>query len=416
MGGGSKSWQEDIYWTHFQFIHFTQFLTTDFEQQLALPKTFSANVKKKLQENVTLKGPSGVLWNVGLTTRDDTLYFANGWQEFMKDHSLKENDFLVFKYNGESHFEVLIFDGESLCEKAASYFVGKCSNVKAEQGGSKAKGTNTATEEVINTASNGGVECGSPVKFQRLNSIGTPLDVPFVTTNETGVESASPEEFIADFVTKTTPVVIPSQKTGKRTKRPVSEVIPEQTKKRGTTPKAAKKRGTTPKAANSSERALEKEHSEATVPCRSGKEDDRYTVRGVKLSTLSTEPNEKEIAQSYTSSFPYFVKIMKSFNVGGSCLLNIPSQFSKAHFPNKVIKIILHNSKGEQWTVNCVNKSSVHYTHHIFCGGWIDFVRGNGIKVGDVCIFELIREYELRVRIAEVGKDGLDFKDEKLDS
>ncbi|PNX84524.1 B3 domain-containing protein [Trifolium pratense] len=45
----------------------------------------------------------------------------------------------------------------------------------------------------------------------------------------------------------------------------------------------------------------------------------------------------------------------------------------------------------------------------------MDFVRGNGIKIGNVCIFELIRENELRVRIAEVGKDGLDFQDEKLD-
>jgi hypothetical protein len=40
MGGGggtpnnSRSWEEDIYWTHFQFIHFAQFLSTDFEQQL----------------------------------------------------------------------------------------------------------------------------------------------------------------------------------------------------------------------------------------------------------------------------------------------------------------------------------------------------------------------------------------------
>jgi len=34
-GGCSRSWEEDIYWTHFQFIHFTQFLrANDFDQQL----------------------------------------------------------------------------------------------------------------------------------------------------------------------------------------------------------------------------------------------------------------------------------------------------------------------------------------------------------------------------------------------
>lgn len=36
------------------------------------------------------------------------------------------------------------------------------------------------------------------------------------------------------------------------------------------------------------------------------------------------------------------------------------------------------------------------------------FVRGNNIKVGDVCIFELVHEGELLVRIARFGKDLLD--------
>jgi hypothetical protein len=80
----------------------------------ALPKAFSDNLKKKLPENVTLKGPSGVVWNIGLTTKEDTVYFTNGWQGFVNDHTLKESDLLFFKYNGESLFEDLIFHGETL--------------------------------------------------------------------------------------------------------------------------------------------------------------------------------------------------------------------------------------------------------------------------------------------------------------
>ena len=169
----------------------------------ALPKTFSDNVKKKLPENVTLKGPSGVVWNIGLTTRDDTVYFTDGWQRFVKDHALKENDFLVFKYNGESLFEVLIFDGDNFCEKATSYFVGKCGHAQTKQRGSRAKDNN-------------------------------------ISAFNTGVQSSSLEQFMADAVTKTTPVAVPSQKTSKRTKKkPVIEVTPVQTKKRGRRPKTA---------------------------------------------------------------------------------------------------------------------------------------------------------------------------------
>ena len=169
----------------------------------ALPKAFSDNLKKKLPENVTLKGPSGVVWNIGLTTRDDTVYFTDGWQRFVKDHSLKENDFLLFKYNGESLFEVLIFDGDNFCEKATSYFVGKCGHAQTKQRDSSAKDNNTSA----------------------FNA---------------GVESASPEQFMADAVTKTTSVAVPSLKTSKRIKkRPVKEVTPVQTKRRGRRPKTA---------------------------------------------------------------------------------------------------------------------------------------------------------------------------------
>nr|AFK48971.1 unknown [Medicago truncatula] len=96
--------------------------------------------------------------------------------------------------------------------------------------------------------------------------------------------------------------------------------------------------------------------------------------------------------------------MIKTFNVDGPRILNVPHQFSKAHLPNRKIKIILHNLKGEQWTVNSVPTTRVN-TDHTLCGGWVNFVRGNNIKVGDVCIFELIHECELRVRVAEVGKD-----------
>ncbi|RHN51042.1 putative transcription factor B3-Domain family [Medicago truncatula] len=70
-------------------------------------------------------------------------------------------------------------------------------------------------------------------------------------------------------------------------------------------------------------------------------------------------------------------------------------------------KIFLHNLKGEHWIVNSVTKTKIH-TSHSLCGGWTDFVCGNSIKVGDVCILKLIQECEFRVRIiTKVRKDWL---------
>ncbi|XP_011017261.1 PREDICTED: B3 domain-containing protein REM16-like [Populus euphratica] len=106
-----RSKEEELYWTHFQCTHFSQILDASFGHHLPIPEKFSNHLKKKLPENVMLKGPSGGTWPVELTTDDDTMFFKNGWEEFLKDHFLEEKDLLIFKYNRESCFEVVIFDG-----------------------------------------------------------------------------------------------------------------------------------------------------------------------------------------------------------------------------------------------------------------------------------------------------------------
>lgn len=44
------------------------------------------------------------------------------------------------------------------------------------------------------------------------------------------------------------------------------------------------------------------------------------------------------------------------------------------------------------------------------------FVRGNDIKIGDVCIFELISKLEMRVHITGVGRKEVDLESGKLTS
>lgn len=80
----------------------------------------------------------------------------------------------------------------------------------------------------------------------------------------------------------------------------------------------------------------------------------------------------------------------------------IPYKFSMAHLPDCKTEIVLRNLKGESWNVNAVPDSRGRMVH-TFCGGWMAFVRGNDIKIGDICIFELVSEYEMCVHIFGVG-------------
>lgn len=153
----------------------------------AIPKKFSA--KKKLPDCVTLKGPGGGTWKVGVATVDNSEFFIHGWPEFVNDHVFGENDLLVFNYNGESLFEVLIFNGQTLCEKEASYFEKRREESKNNLVGSllKRKLGETSCDNIDTTCSeNAGF--ASPEKSGDDNIIILPTEeqVNTPTTSETG--------------------------------------------------------------------------------------------------------------------------------------------------------------------------------------------------------------------------------------
>lgn len=125
--------------------------------------------------------------------------------------------------------------------------------------------------------------------------------------------------------------------------------------------------------------------------------------------SLKSVPEEKLAAESFMSNFPHFVRIMKKFNISGSYTLKVPYRFSMEHLPNCRTEIVLHNLKGECWTVNSIPTVKVQ-TLHTFCGGWSAFVRENDIQMGDICIFELVGKCEMRVHICAIGKNGLDYQ------
>ena len=54
--------------------------------------------------------PTGMKWIVKLTKRDGEVWFQNGWREFANCHALTVGSLLVFRYEGNSGFSVLIFD------------------------------------------------------------------------------------------------------------------------------------------------------------------------------------------------------------------------------------------------------------------------------------------------------------------
>ena len=80
------------------------------------------SVGGQISELVKLETPDGNTYNVHVARELNKLVLRSGWSIFASVYGLEEGDFLRFKYNGDSHFKVEIYD-PSACEKESSCVV-----------------------------------------------------------------------------------------------------------------------------------------------------------------------------------------------------------------------------------------------------------------------------------------------------
>ncbi|KAK9996873.1 hypothetical protein SO802_021559 [Lithocarpus litseifolius] len=78
--------------------------------RLTIPKKFTSKYGEKLSSLAFLTLPNGAKWEVELTKHNGEVWLQKGWREFTEFYSLKLGYLVVFRYEGNSHFHVLIFD------------------------------------------------------------------------------------------------------------------------------------------------------------------------------------------------------------------------------------------------------------------------------------------------------------------
>ncbi|RCV44445.1 hypothetical protein SETIT_9G374600v2 [Setaria italica] len=85
-----------------------------------IPQAFNKFMENEPLGVVSLKGPSGNTWHAKLILDSEGFYFTHGWNEFFIDHNINLGEFLVFGYDGHSHFSIKVFDLTG-CEKQSTF-------------------------------------------------------------------------------------------------------------------------------------------------------------------------------------------------------------------------------------------------------------------------------------------------------
>ncbi|CAN0872857.1 B3 domain-containing protein REM16 [Linum grandiflorum] len=362
LTGGCKSWEEETYWKHFQFTNFSQFLLPGYDHHFAMPETFFANQRKKLPERVMLKGPSGNTWEVGLTVKSGTLFFDQGWEEFVKDHLLKEHDLLVFKYNGVSQFEVMIFDGVTFCEKATSYFVKKNGGKDVENGFhlKRRLGENSS-----------GVMMATPISHVRGSSLEKTAE------NDIGkVPSSQPVGRPMDNEFGKTPISRPVQDpiiweaTNIKKQKMSSDHIPDNETVKSEELSCSGKR--------------EKEQDVRNTPLSFGVVHD---VPYISLRKVVTEVEKKQallLAQEAVTLEGFYV-IMKPTHVYRKFFMSIPCGWMNKHLNMLLKHPVILKMKGKTWNTKFVYQEARKSGG--LSAGWRSFAGDNNLQELDICVF-----------------------------
>ncbi|CAM0875861.1 unnamed protein product [Alopecurus aequalis] len=116
----------------------------------------------------------------------------------------------------------------------------------------------------------------------------------------------------------------------------------------------------------------------------------RYTL-GWNTSLNPVQKREvDEKVQSINSDNPLFVAVMKNFNVTGTFTLTFSKKYVKIYVGDKE-RSLCFQRLGKRWEVHFGGSPEVKR----IVSGWRKFVQENDVEVGDICIFELLKIYEM---------------------
>ncbi|XP_070052290.1 B3 domain-containing protein At4g34400-like isoform X1 [Nicotiana tomentosiformis] len=89
---------------------FFKIILSPHASKLRIPDEFVMKYGANMRDLVALEVPSGAIWKIKLQNSNGMAWLKEGWDQFKEYYSIGCGYFLLFQYNGISHFSVSIFD------------------------------------------------------------------------------------------------------------------------------------------------------------------------------------------------------------------------------------------------------------------------------------------------------------------
>nr|GLL39077.1 B3 domain-containing protein Os12g0591400-like [Ipomoea trifida] len=279
------------------------------------PLEFVRRHGRNLPKVACLEVPTGEVSKIHVIhDSQGRIWLAKGWEEFTKNYSIREGHFLVFRYDGESHFHVLIFD-KTASEIEYPQIIVSHGGVESLEDLSQKCGPNKRKRQ----------EDDQTESFcNRFNHVRVKVEI-------------SPDDEDED----SPPLMTPKISTGEK-------------------------------------QSL--------------------------VKTAEMDYSAYQRAKAFKSKNPFHISVMSpSFVSSGNGRLYIPLSFAKKHFLGQSTNDFVLVSGGRSWPAKCALSRNCARIN-----GWKAFAVDNKLKVGDVCILEIMKSKELTVNIIVFPADEID--------
>nr|XP_027076057.1 B3 domain-containing transcription factor VRN1-like [Coffea arabica] len=316
--------------------HFFKVVLSPMDRGIKIPTAFMRDYGESLEQVVVLKVPTGASWPIELLQTEFGTWLDKGWKDFAEYYSIRECHFLVFEYCGDSQFQVIIFDPSA----------------------SEIEYRLEAPED------HGMHDHKNQPPMRRRRTMFQKSDE--VESDDDSFEILGEVSAAASCHTKQ-----------RRKSAQIHEEQDSESRKNENVEKLEVD-------VNPPQKMIKKESSEGVPSTRQSAIAKSETVID-KEKFISYQR-----AKTFTSENPFFISFMQPSYVTYSCKLFFSPVFAKKYLKEcKHWDMELRVSEGTKiWPVTCY----IYTTKAKIKRGWEEFVLDNNLMVGDVCVFELMKD------------------------
>ncbi|XP_026428235.1 B3 domain-containing transcription factor VRN1-like [Papaver somniferum] len=319
-----------------------------------LPKEFTDKCGTELSDNAIIKVPNGGIWHIGLRNAEGVILFQSGWPEFMEFYSICVGHVLLFRYDGNSEFQLHIF-GIDATEIEYPSHANENANNEVEM-----TSTHMDEDEVVSIHSGERQEFSQKTAKQRTV---IPTRIHTKAFKET-LEAA--EAFKSD--------------------NPSFKLILQALHFKGTVKVPI---------AFTSLFLRNVTRMMITLSISDGR---TWEVGYIMKNRKKINPK----IRYHAAQFKAMREAVRKFTSENPFYKRVPLAFATSHFTNITRMVItLMVSDGRTWELRYVSRSP---KQKVLSQGWHKFVADNNLKEGDVCVFELVDRKNIKMLVHIFGQ------------